>query len=88
MTSFISGTELQVIVMFREKTSGKLKKIGLLTNIPALDDIEEVYMILLLRKTWAETCKKTQFPPKFVHINDQSMSSLIIYHIQICTMLP
>lgn len=27
MTSFISGNELQVIVMFREKTGGKLKEL-------------------------------------------------------------
>lgn len=27
MTSFISGNELQVIVIFREKTSGKLKEL-------------------------------------------------------------
>ena len=27
MTSFISGNELQVIAIFREKTSGKLKEL-------------------------------------------------------------
>lgn len=43
MTFFISGNELQVMVIFREKTSGKLKNYtvpaGLLTKIPAFDDI-------------------------------------------------
>ena len=44
-------------------------------------------MILLLRKTWAEAA--------FLHVSAQvcfhkyqSMSALIIYHTQICTMLP